>query len=181
MPVHHRPKDTDSTDPRGHSSLKGGVDTVLLIESGSPRRISVTKQKDAEFASDMAFNLRSVDLGNDEDGDAVTSCVIEMTDAAPRQSRGVKLADGPKLALSALERAIREAGQFPPADLPDEFTRPGVSFKVATVKDWQALAIIATADPDKSADTIARTFRRNREKLQALKIVHVHGDYAWPA
>jgi KaiC/GvpD/RAD55 family RecA-like ATPase len=181
MPVHHRPKDAESTEPRGHSSLKGGVDTVLLIEAGSPRRISVTKQKDAEFADDAAFNLHSVDLGQDEDGDAVTSCVIEITDAAPRKSKGVKLADGPKLALAALERAIREAGHYAPADLPDDLARPGVMFKVATLKDWQALAIIATADPDKTADTIARTFRRNREKLQALNIIHVHGDYAWPA
>lgn len=181
MPVHHRPKDAESAEPRGHSSLKGGVDTVLLIESGTPRRISVTKQKDAEIADDMAFNLRSVDLGHDEDGDPVTSCVIEITDAAPRTPKGAKLAPGPSLALAALERAIREDGQFAPANIPDDLARPGVSFKVATLKDWQTLATIAMADPDKSADTIARTFRRNREKLQALKVVHVHGDYAWPA
>jgi RecA-family ATPase len=34
LPVHHRPKDSESTDPRGHGSLKGGVDTVILVEGG---------------------------------------------------------------------------------------------------------------------------------------------------
>ena len=30
--VHHTPKDGTSSDPRGHSSLKGGVDTMILVE-----------------------------------------------------------------------------------------------------------------------------------------------------
>ena len=179
LPVHHRPKDADSTEPRGHSSLKGGVDTVLLIEAGSPRRISVTKQKDAEFADDVAFNLRSVDLGTDEDGDPVTSCVIEITDAAPRKAKGPKLTDGQALTFKALEQTIRDAGEFQPANLPDHLTRPGVSFKVAHVKDWQAVALAAMTDTDKTRDHKRRMFNKHCERLQTLEMVHVWEGLAW--
>jgi KaiC/GvpD/RAD55 family RecA-like ATPase len=181
MPVHHRPKDADSSEPRGHSSLKGGVDTVLLIEDGSTRRISVTKQKDAEFASDMAFTLRSVDLGHDEDGDPVTSCVIEIADAAPRTAKGGRLTDGQAITFKALGQTIKDAGQFPPADLPDHLARPGVSFKVASVKDWQASALAAMIDPDKSRDHKRRMFNKHSERLQSLGMVHTWEGMAWVA
>lgn len=80
--VHHRPKDALSSEPRGHSSLKGGVDTVLMIDGADIKRVTVGKQKDAEEAPPFNFKLLSVTIGHDVDGDAVTSCVVQFCDAA---------------------------------------------------------------------------------------------------
>ena len=79
MPVHHRPKDVENEEPRGHGSLKGGVDTVILIEAGSTKRARVTKQKDGEIGDVMLFDLKVVEIGTDEDGDVVSSCVVKPT------------------------------------------------------------------------------------------------------
>lgn len=80
--VHHRPKDALSSEPRGHSSLKGGVDTVLMIDGGDIKRVSVGKQKDAQEAPPFNFKLHPITIGHDVDGDAVTSCIVEFCDAA---------------------------------------------------------------------------------------------------
>lgn len=77
VPVHHRPKDDASTEPRGHSSLKGGLDTVILVEGSGIRSVRITKQRDGEEANLQAFRLAPVTLGTDQDGEEVTSCTIE--------------------------------------------------------------------------------------------------------
>ncbi|NQV94378.1 MAG: AAA family ATPase [Sphingomonadales bacterium] len=35
MPVHHRPKESANSQPRGHGSLRGGLDSIFLVE-GTP-------------------------------------------------------------------------------------------------------------------------------------------------
>lgn len=79
MPIHHRPKDDSSKWPRGHSSLVGNTDTILLVEDlGGLRSVSITKQRNGE-AKDrvLTFGLKVHNLGVDEDGEPVTSCTIE--------------------------------------------------------------------------------------------------------
>ena len=73
MLVHHFGKNTDA-GARGHSSLFGAVDTELTVED--KRKLKITKQKEGEDGVSYAFRLEQVDLGNDEDGNAVTSAVV---------------------------------------------------------------------------------------------------------
>ena len=73
MLIHHCGKDA-SKGARGHSSLRGAVDTEILIEGQAGRRTAtVTKQRDLPSGQLFAFELEQQVLGHDEDGDPVTS------------------------------------------------------------------------------------------------------------
>ena len=89
--IHHSGKDT-TRGARGHSSLLGAVSTELEIlrEQGLPGQIKVTKQRDAEDGQEFGFVLKPVELGQDQDGDAVTSCVVleSIIDPQSRQPGG---------------------------------------------------------------------------------------------
>lgn len=179
-PVHHRPKDSENEDPRGHGSLKGGVDTVILIVAGSPKRYRVTKQRDGELGEAGAFNLTSVYLGDDEDGQRVTSCVCDYVDAPASVAKsGRRLSDKQRLTLDALRRTIAEDGRDAPPGIPHDMLRIGLVDKVATLAAWRDRALAATASPDSKPDTLAKGFNRHVESLQAAGIVQVWEGYAW--
>lgn len=79
--VAHSGKD-QSKGVRGHSSLKGSADVQIEVvrdgEGPSTRRaIRLEKVKDGpNEGATFGFALRVVDLGVDQDGDSVTSCVV---------------------------------------------------------------------------------------------------------
>lgn len=127
--VHHAGKDA-SRGMRGHSSLLGAVDAVLEVtrdESGRRREWRVERSKDAPESDPIPFGLSVVELGEDEDGDPVTSCVVE-----PREhddTRHVKRrppGGNQKLALRAIELALKESGEYGQGGAP-EF-RPCITY-----------------------------------------------------
>jgi hypothetical protein len=81
--VHHLGKD-ESRGGRGHSSLKGALDTEIEISrEGDDRIATVTKQRDDLEGARYGFLLESVELGLDDEGDLVTSCIVKATDDLP--------------------------------------------------------------------------------------------------
>lgn len=112
--VHHVGKDA-SRGARGHSLLLCAVDTEIAVErrDGDICVATVTKQRDMPAGVEIAFRLRSVDLGQDQDGDPVTSCVVEAADYVPAAK-----AKGPtgqaKFGLDVLNQAIAEQGKYRP-------------------------------------------------------------------
>lgn len=83
--VHHVGKD-ESRGARGHSSLKAALDTEIEVTVRDKLHVAtVTKQRDLPSGDQYPFRLTTVDLGFDEDGDPVTSCVVEPVDEVPSQ------------------------------------------------------------------------------------------------
>ena len=65
---------------RGHSSLRAATDTEIEMELSKEdglRFARATKQRDMETGAEFAFKLDVITLGVDQDGDDVTTCVIE--------------------------------------------------------------------------------------------------------
>lgn len=76
--VHHSGKDA-SKGSRGHSSIKASCDVELQVERGKDTRsITTSKMKDGQEGISYIFNLHTVVLGQDEDGDDITSCIVEF-------------------------------------------------------------------------------------------------------
>lgn len=74
--VHHSGKD-QSRGARGHSLLRASVSTEIeLTKMDGVSFATATKQRDQEPAEPFAFVLESMDLGQDQDGDAVTTAVV---------------------------------------------------------------------------------------------------------
>lgn len=77
MIVHHTGKDV-AKGARGHSSLRAATDTEIevSVDEVEGRVARVTKQRDYEGGEEFRFKLKAVDLGHDQDGDRIGSCVV---------------------------------------------------------------------------------------------------------
>lgn len=94
--VAHSGKDS-TRGLRGWSGIKGALDVEILVErSDKYRSATVTKMKDGDGeGEEFAFSLQSVTLGQDDDGDDITSCVVQHGANVPKaerkaQPKGVK-------------------------------------------------------------------------------------------
>ncbi len=82
MIIHHTGKD-QSRGARGHSSLRAAADTEILIKES---RATIQKQRDMDIRDPIGFHLRPISVGADEDGHAVTSCVVEFVEVKKQNS-----------------------------------------------------------------------------------------------
>lgn len=154
--VHHRPKDQMNNTPRGHSSLMGAMDTILSLEADRSQGVTIvttTKQKESEPGAPISFSLSSVQLGVDDEGQAVTSAVIEYTELRPSNT----LSPNTQLLLQALETAIERSGR---ADV------SGREWRVV----WEELT------PEKQGSAREKAFSRGRKQLSILKRIENNGD-----
>ena len=78
MLVHHSGKDT-SKGARGASALRAACDSEIELSFDEETRVRTaraTKQRDMETGAEINFILQTVELGEDTDGDQVTTCII---------------------------------------------------------------------------------------------------------
>ena len=117
--VHHRPKDRENATPRGSGRLIGDLDTLISIEAdGDGHRVAtLSKQKDGEDGLKMHFGLRTIELGSDDEGRPVTSCVVDYRDA---KSGIAKLSPQAEAVLAALTAASQSAAGGP---VPEKLVR----------------------------------------------------------
>lgn len=90
--VHHAGKDL-SRGSRGWSGLKAAAEAQLEVvrdEDSGQRYMRVEKMKDGEDGARYGFKLEIVQVGVDEDGDAVTSCVVVPVDFVPQTKETTK-------------------------------------------------------------------------------------------
>ena len=113
--VHHAGKDT-SRGARGWSGNRAAADfeiEVLITDDG--RMARVRKQKDGRDDAAWGFALEDVNIGIDEDGDVITSCVVvdaPIPDNVPSRRGGSPRARGqaaPAKQLGRWEQAIVDA------------------------------------------------------------------------
>jgi hypothetical protein len=106
--VHHTGKDV-SRGMRGHSSLFAALDGAIEVHRNDEKRSwSVAKSKDADDGGVVHFRLKHHVLGQDGDGEDITSCTVEADTAqilVMREPSGAKQ----KLALAAIRRALTSA------------------------------------------------------------------------
>jgi len=105
--VHHAGKDA-SRGARGWSGLKGAMDVEIEVTRSKllGRNIQLSKAKDGDEGKAMGFKLQVVTIGTDEDGDPITSCVVEHLTAAVAS---VDAKDGLKDAHRAVLQAMTTA------------------------------------------------------------------------
>lgn len=85
--VHHSGKDA-AKGARGWSGLKAAADAEIeVLRDGDHREMRVSKLKDGDDGACFQFKLVPVLLGLDEDGDDITSCVVEHLDDGKKFQR----------------------------------------------------------------------------------------------
>ena len=174
MIVHHTGKDR-SKGARGHSSLRAALDTEIELKAdGLVRIASVTKQRDMENGKKVAFTLEVVELGMDEDLEAVTSCVVSTTDVPSLTAKKQKLTGFNEVAHQALFDAIDKHGRriggsehYPSSRKVVEATHCYSEFKLRRASDKI------------TSEAMRKSFNRARDWLQANDYVREYEDKIW--
>jgi AAA domain len=174
--VHHCGHNGDR--PRGHSSLLGAADAQIAVKRDAANNIVATVEasKDGALGLEIVSRLAVVDLGPDEDGDEMTSCVIEPVGelAATVAKDTPRLTKGAKIALRALHEAMGDLGEVPPAS---NHIPPNV--RAVTIDQWRSYAyrLGISGSPEARARQVA--FQRAHEVLIASKQAAEWDPYAW--
>lgn len=152
--VHHTGKDV-SKGLRGHSSLFAAMDAVIEVaRDGDARKWRLAKSKDGADGLEHPFRLRVVELGEDEDGDPITSCVVEPDEQPDSAIRSAKLPAGgnQKLIYDALRELLKTSKAFGEGGAPP--TRPCIQLEEAIAKTREAL----TVEPDRKTERTRQAF-----------------------
>lgn len=170
MVIHHSGKDT-SKGARGSGSLRAAADSEIeLTRSGGVIMANDRKQRDKEKGDVFAYKLRSVFLGSDEDGDAVTSAVVTVTKPVKKAThlKGQLL-----IAKQALEAAL--------ADHAETIQRQGFpkDSQCVSIGKWREFCHRLGLSKG-SSDSAARTaFLRAQKALTEKGIVSAFDGFAW--
>jgi len=187
MGVHHM--NSEGSKLRGHTSLFANMDQVLGVTMDPEtkvRTLTTLKIKDGADDLKINFELKQELLGEDDDGDPITSCVVlpmgEKAELKSEESGNFYLANnGEKKLVRALMRALNEHGVPPPPSIRDRipsFVRKVVDYEI--VKEIYTRAELSDDEDSKNAKA-ARTqaLKRAREKLQNNVIIGADQPFAW--
>lgn len=161
---------------RGHGSLNGDADVSIALDwlpDGSAISVRLTKNRNGPaYGEGMAFTIKGVRIGTDEDGDAIFAPVAHETDATAAPAKGKPTADA--VALGILTALIASQGQPLPADEGYPAGAAGVPEEVWRCEcDAQRLS---TAEKLGSRD---RAFRRAFESLRFARKVGTRDGLVW--
>ena len=169
----------EGTRPRGHSSLMGAVDAQIAVKRDAAGNIIATVElmKDGSQGEEFASRLEEVEVGTDDNGDKVTSCVITPFEGLPpsRKAATQKLTKGARIALNALHEAIGESGAVPPAS-----NHMPTGIKTVTITQWRDYAFrrgICSSDEPRAK---RMAFQRASECLVAANAAAIWEPNVWP-
>jgi hypothetical protein len=172
--VHHFGKEHDR-GARGHNSLLAAIDTETRIEN---KVAVITKQRDGPCGGEFPFKLRPVTLGYDEDGDLVTTCVVDslnQSTSTANQNVRHKLPVGCQVALDTLDQAM-SAHAIVPEPTPT-YVPPHTPVVKGTL--WQVFYIEKERSSGQDVSVIKHIWRRHRKELLCRQIIGAYGEMVW--
>jgi hypothetical protein len=174
--VHHTGK-SEGKALRGHSSLLAALDGAIEVRrKGEDREWVIAKAKDEADGMSHSFRLHVVDLGEHEDGEPITSCVVvPVDDPTPASAaRTGRLAPGAKIGLDTLREAIADKGQ----GMGGSSSIPrGV--RAVEEEDWRRQFYLRYGSEDDSSDTKRKAFGRAKTDLIARNLVMMSTPFVW--
>mgnify|MGYP001766255748 CR=1 FL=1 len=182
--VHHM--NAAGEKPRGHTSIFANLDSVLICkktenltdaDNRTIREVTLAKAKDGESEiKPLRFVLGAVEIGRDEDGDPVTSCVVLKPNSGRDEDVadtevGIKLSAQCEVFLQSIYDAVSAHGEAPPAEL----KLPGH----VRVVEWRHVRAAFEGrtfegegdDEAKRADTIKRALSRHGGHLMKWRVI----------
>jgi hypothetical protein len=168
----------EGTRPRGHSSLMGAVDAQIAVKRDAADNIiaMVEFMKDGPQGDEFASRLDVVEIGIDDDGDKITSCIIVPVEGLPPQKdKPKKLPAAAAKALKALHEIIGDAGTTPPHDA---YIPP--TTKAVTVDQWRDHTFRRGISGSGELKSKQQAFRRAFDQLSENQRIAVSEPYVWP-
>ncbi len=172
--VHHRPKDSESKDLRGHSSLRGNVDTTILVEAGDIKTATTLKQKDGEDNMQVRFRLDRTVIGHDRRGKEVSTCLVSITENHPKKDEMAGLSPKEVDALMVLFDLCSDP------EIDPETGEISTTPAAVSINHWRdALGQEGTLSRD-NIETAKKQFQRLRKALQNKEKITIEGGLVYP-
>ena len=170
MIIHHSGKDT-SKGARGSGSLRAAVDTEieLTVEEGVITAAQV-KQRDMQKGSDFHYRLSSVEIGKDEDGDSVTSAVIEATEPVKKR---IKLKGKNLIAMQALQNAIEGHGEVKSG------SQYPANRQCVSEEKWKEFCYRHNLTNGESKSAFRMAYARASDALNDMGAVRIFDGFVW--
>jgi hypothetical protein len=148
------------------------VDAQIAVKRDNADNIIATIElmKDGQQGDEFTSRLEVVEVGIDDDGDKITSCVIEPVEGLQpsRNDKTARLTKGAKIALDALHDAIGDCGEVPPVS-----NHIPTGIKCVTVDRWREYAIKRGVSTSDKESAIRMAFVRATESLVATRRVAI--------
>ena len=157
--IHHTGNGEGARDrSRGASSLKAACDFEIHCNKG---RLTFTKMKDSEPPTPFEFKLIPVDIGIDDHGEPITSCIVQYGDrAVDDQSTSLTVME--KTGIDALVKASAKS------NVVDSDGNCG-----ALEADWREVFydLRRTVKPAAKQDTLKQAFSRLQTTLLGKNVL----------
>lgn len=190
MLVHHM--NAEGKKLRGHTSIYANLDQVILVtrdEETKVRTVRLDKQKDDEDGLTFKFELLSTEIGQREDGRAITSCVV--VDVGDKKKfieedskrKGFKLRDQETIIFQALLNAIKKYGGQAPSALELPFGTQVVDWTYWRA-EYESISFHEAGDDTPEAEkrrqgAIRQAMKRAGESLMKFKVIGRAKPYVW--
>lgn len=171
MLVHHTGKDRNA-GARGSYSITGNSDTVIELVplDGEDKTVMAVQRKQREAATDPAvvFKIVAVELGEDQDGETITTSGIEVIDseADARRAPAKKIDRGMDAVLTALrtlEAANPAARGLTAAEIADACAK---TFKVGSEVESRKKAVRGVLK--QASETVAPMVAKEGDRFRTL-------------
>jgi KaiC/GvpD/RAD55 family RecA-like ATPase len=177
--VHHSGKNR-AFGARGHSLLRAATDTeieVFVDESTGFRQMLIKKQRDLPTDGRILFQLVPIHLGLDQDGDAVTSCVVERVTDNPSATEAKPKAKIPPSARRAFELLQTEIAERPSKPPVSEQVPTGVAGIQESV--WRQCCEAGQITETDTPDARRKAFGRAAQALNNAGLVRKWNNFIW--
>ena len=106
--VHHC--GVEGARPRGHSSLTGAADMQISVKRDPSGCVIATVEynKDGASGEVLASELEVVEIGVDDEGEVITSCVVVEADVAKRPARSARVLTAKQASILEI---LQDAGE----------------------------------------------------------------------
>lgn len=160
--------------PRGHTSLTAAADVQIAIERDTADNLIVTLElaKDGPSGEQFVSRLEQVEIGEDEDGEAATSCIVVPVDGAPQKKPSKKFSDQTELARRALADVLCDLGE-------SNISVPA-GLKAVPHKAWRDECYRRGIGGD-TKEGRRKAFNRADGKLAVSGVIGARDDFVWLA
>ena len=181
--IHHC--GTDRTRPRGHTALTGAADAQIAVKRDADEQIVATVEwmKDGPEGDKIISRLEVVEVGRDQNNNAITSCIVVSAETAEQPKvdhKERKLRPKLIIALQLLDKGINSAGQVPPAN---NHIPPNTA--CINIDLWRrhcyagGLADTEDENTKRKSEAQRKAFNRAKDELLVKGLIGIHGEMVW--
>lgn len=167
----------DGSRPRGHSSLTGAADAQIAVKRDGAGNVIATVEfmKDGAEGDEIVSAMKVIEVGKDGEGEPMTSCVIEASDATTSATgERKKIPAAAKQALAVLKDTLVSS---PIANPGSNHVPKGVTNGVSKTL-WRHMCEKAgIINPDGNP---REQLRRIIVTLKDAGAIGVWDDFVWP-